>query len=181
MAKDYEGDGDDHEAQALPLAKVTYRRGPRANMCTPEVTREVAELVAMGLTIPKACAALGIARHLWKSWNRLGREHEAAGFETDYTAWKDAINEAKAACEANWVAQVVAGTTEDWKAAAWLLERRFGKSWAKREVEPPKDNADEFASMSADDLRKVLVSVRQPAQLTSGSTGDAPGGVSECS
>ena len=169
------------EAQVLVQPKHTYRVG-RPTFCTAEATELVAKLVSAGLSIVVACQALGIKKHLWEDWNKLGKRDVAAGVDSIFARWWDAMCEAKAASEANLVRMVQAGAPEDWKAAAWLLERRHAKRWGKREVEPPKDDGAEFAAMSTEEIRAELAErAKSPPLLVQAvSTSDSEGTVPEC-
>lgn len=156
--KNYERDAEDHGAQIMPDVKLTYRPAARPTLCTPEVTRLVAELVAAGLTIPVACKAIGVSKPSWASWNAKGRKHEADGTDSQYREWWEAMCEAKASCEANLIRMVSAGSASDWKAAAWVLERRYSKRWGKPEHRPESDAGDDLTAASTEELQLMLVS-----------------------
>jgi hypothetical protein len=161
--RDYSDDSEDHAGQVMPEAKITYRPRPGLAGCTTEMRRLVAELLAAGLTIPIACRAVGIPKATWGSWNMRGKADSEAGVESVYADWWDAMQEAKAACEANLVRMVCAGSVADWKAAAWLLERRYGQRWA-RKPEAPETHKDDLDVMSEDELRKVIASGKPSAK-----------------
>ena len=52
------------------------------------------------------------------------------------------------------VSQVEAAAGQDWKAAAWLLERRFPERWARHrrlpDEAPARDGLDELADRRAE-------------------------------
>ncbi len=131
---------------------------------TPELIERVAGLVAGGVTIPVACAAVGIKKSLWGNWNRIAKEHDAEGYvpgfgegESPYAAWYDAIVEAKAAFEANEILKI-SGHAKEWKASAYLLERRLPQYWQERKkAEITVKTAEQSAKeMSTEELEQAV-------------------------
>ncbi len=116
----------DHEASATATATasatgpVDTRVRALPAWCTPEGVGALCELLRAGRDVRAACAQLGIARSSFY----LAREQHA---ELD-----DAVEAALQYWEAERV-DAIQGA-DDWKAQAWLLERRRPKKYAP----PPK-------------------------------------------
>ena len=99
---------------------------------TDEVMLKIAKSVAAGLSIPVACEANGLSWNTVKRWLDLGKKGRKP-----YREFVDAMNEAKARFEQGAVAAIALhGKKKDWKAAAWLLERRYPERYYKPEKPP---------------------------------------------
>ncbi len=86
---------------------------------TLEVQVRICNLVSAGVPLPRATPMAGIPWNTAKKWARLGRD----GVEP-YVGYVVAIEAAKAAFTVGCVDKVQAKADVDWKAAAWMLERR---------------------------------------------------------
>lgn len=141
----------------VPQPKTSYRVHPqgRDTYCTPQVIQIATRLHAAGLSLPVLCKAIGLSFATAQDWNRQGRADLAAGRDSPFARWWTGLEEAKGACEANLVRLVSAGAVSDWKAAAFLLERRYPQRWGKPEHRLPKDVKDDLSKLSTEDLRKV--------------------------
>lgn len=96
----------------------------RGTMLTKRVQNQITHRIRQGASIPTACKAVG----MWsaaKNWLLKGQE----GLQP-YADFVAACERAKA----DWAAKAVERVTKskDWRAAAWLLERRV------KEFEPPR-------------------------------------------
>lgn len=116
-------------SRARPAEGESVKLG-RPTKCTPEVTREIVRFVTRGLPLKTAARAAGISYGAVKDWNARGKAENA---EEPYASFYEAIETAKAEF-ASVHAGVVddAGRMGDWKASAWLLERRT-RDFVKRE------------------------------------------------
>ncbi|MFT3927450.1 MAG: hypothetical protein QM778_33260 [Myxococcales bacterium] len=81
-------------------------------------------LVAAGSTVPVAAAAAGIPKKTIEAWMHKGRE----GLDP-YSELVEGIREAKAVHEASLLQRLNKAGAKDWRADAWMLERRYGKRW----------------------------------------------------
>lgn len=96
---------------------------------TPEVHERICALVRAGNFRETASAAAGIDARTLRNWLRRGAEGEEpfATFSTD-------LDEAETVAEARNVAIIGAAAKDDWRAAAWWLERKASARWAKTVV-----------------------------------------------
>jgi hypothetical protein len=77
--------------------------------------------VRNGAPLPYACPAAGLPWNTAKDWNKRARE----GKEPYATVWGPAIAKAKADHVATCIREIAEQGGKDWKAHAWLLERRY--------------------------------------------------------
>ena len=84
--------------------------------------KKVAELVAAvetGVSIESACSIAGIHRSTWYEW-RERPEIEAR------------LDRALAIAESRLLDSIREAGRDDWRASAWILERRYPETWSKR-------------------------------------------------
>jgi hypothetical protein len=84
--------------------------------------KKVAELVAAvetGVSIESACSIAGIHRSTWYEW-RERPEIEAR------------LDRALAIAESRLIDSIREAGRDDWRASAWILERRYPETWSKR-------------------------------------------------
>lgn len=113
-----------------------------------EVAARIADAVRLGAPLYMAARAGGVSATTLGEWKRRGRDGEEP-FASFLCAIKRA--EAEAATTA---LGVIRGAAEagTWQAAAWLLERRFAKTFAlRREVKAPAE-----PPLSPEDARKRI-------------------------
>jgi transposase len=82
------------------------------------------EILSNGVTITAACGYVGIDRKTYYNW--MNKHPEFA----------TAINAVRFQLEARLLARIEEHGKKDWKANAWILERKYPEDWSlKREVE----------------------------------------------
>lgn len=92
---------------------------PAKTRLTPEVQRRICAHLVQGAPIPHACEAAGIPWYTCKDWLRKGR----AG-QKPYLAFVQAVERAKGRWVAAAAKRITKAAAFEWRAAAWLLERR---------------------------------------------------------
>jgi hypothetical protein len=102
---------------------------------TPMRVTAMGALVEMGVPIPVAATALGCGNKV-KQWAENARAAaeagKAGGFatgESPHLLWMETMNVARAKAEASLVSAIYQAASTDWKAAAYILERRASKRW----------------------------------------------------
>lgn len=100
------------------------KRGPPIKL-NVELMNRAALMVESGCYIETACEACGIGRSTYYDWLRWGAEGR-----DPYAAFYDRLTQARATAEAKHVMTIDHATTDDWHAAAWLLERTRGRSYS---------------------------------------------------
>jgi hypothetical protein len=132
-----------------------------AEALTPMRLTAMEALVKLGVPIPVAATSLGCGRRV-KEWAKLARAHGdrdmPGGFgegESPYVLWLHRMDAARAYSEASLVSAIAMAAPNDWKAAAWLLERRASKRWhlaTRMEIAAGEGNKLEITSFSTDKL-----------------------------
>lgn len=92
----------------------------------PETAEDVLRTIRAGNFLETAAAFAGVTPKTVRNWLRKGarqKEGPLADFARDYA-------EAEATAETYALAQIT--RSRDWAAAAWRLERRFGKRWSRK-------------------------------------------------
>ena len=112
---------------------------------TPEIHREVVDLVREGNYLDTAAAHVGISRGTIHAWIRRGRRLQEGPDWTQYGAedrafldFSIAIRRAKAESEAGDLGAIRASVDRngfpDWRARAWILERKNPERWGRRDT-----------------------------------------------
>ena len=92
------------------------------------VTQKICDLVRAGNFLEVAGSAAGIHRTTLHRWLRAGKEQERGR----YKRFLDAVTKAQAEGEARDVALIAKAASEDWRAAAWRLERKSPARYGAR-------------------------------------------------
>lgn len=112
----------------------------RNSLLTPALQQQICDSVRAGNWLETAAQAAEIDRDTLFAWKRKGRaDLEAGRTNSIYAQFVNAIARAEAECEAASLARICKAAERDWRAAAWLLERRVPDHWVLRQtgtVEP---------------------------------------------
>lgn len=122
--------------------------------CTPEAWGKIGAYVEMGNSIPTAARNAGYSWDTIKSWLARGKRDEEP-----YRTFREAMLRAKAVWEARAVQSVTAAGEGDWKASAWLLERRvkgFRRAEHVKHEGTIRHEHERAARLSTDDLRRLV-------------------------
>lgn len=131
---------------------------------TPQVQEQLRLYVTAGAPIPHACVAAGIPWPTCKDWLRKGR----AGI-APYVDFVRALDQAKAAWTVGAVMRVTKAADKDWRASAWLLERRVKEFQPAQRLEHTgaEGKPIEVRSMSQADIEaraRELLAGRSPKE-----------------
>ena len=99
----------------------------RLTILTASCQAEICKYVRAGAPLPQACEAAGISWNTAKEWLRRGKAKERP-----YAAFVAACRQAKARWAVAQTISITKAAPKDWKAGAWLLERRI------RAFRPPR-------------------------------------------
>jgi hypothetical protein len=108
---------------------------------TEALSIEVARHLIDGCSIADACALTGIGESTYHQWVARG----AAG-ESPFAEFAELTRAARAEGRQHHVRAIRSATADDWKAAAWFLERSDPANWGRqdRPPEPPAATDDDF-------------------------------------
>lgn len=112
-----------------------------------------------GAQITNACQIAGISYRAYRNWMIKGE----AG-DPSYTAFYQAATKAIAEAELGLVRNIKLASKDDWRAAAWMLERRHSESWANTQriqLEATKEVEKQVSLF----LQKILGDADIPAEI----------------
>lgn len=92
-------------------------KGRRKNKLSDEMAEEICRLLEEGNFISTVCELVGISRDSFYRWYKKNSE------------FKEKVDAASAEAERRALSNLFAKSSEDWRAAAWFLERRFKDRW----------------------------------------------------
>lgn len=114
------------------------RARDRNSKLTPAVQASIVAWLRQGASVGRAAAMAGISRASVFSWVKQGREGDP-----DYEDFAIAVSKARAEYAQEQLAKI--NDAQDWKAAAWLLERMYPSEFGRVPVDgsaPPAIHAD---------------------------------------
>jgi hypothetical protein len=119
----------------------------RPTRLTPEVQEAVCEAIRHGATYQAAAEAAGIAYSTFNEWHK--------DIRPKYVKFSEAIRRANADAQLDLLAKIGNQADKDWRAAAWILERRFKSDFgAAVDVTTQGEKIKGYAIFSPDDWDK---------------------------
>jgi hypothetical protein len=105
----------------------------RPSKLTPELQAEIILLIKMGNFVEVACETVGINKSTFYDWMKKGKNSNHP--KNKYRKFQEAVEQAMAWSEARDVAIITKLSKENWRAAAFRLERKYPKKWGKKKYE----------------------------------------------
>ena len=118
----------------------------RPSKLTPEVQELIVDGISAGLTYRLSCERAGIFPSTFYVWIERG-ERQVKGRYKDFA---EAVTRAKADSALRLVSQITLQAPTDWRAAAFMLERRFPDDYGKRTELTGKDGSPVKVDATAD-------------------------------
>ncbi len=107
--------------------------GARPTKFTPETVDRLLKAIRVGLPYHLAAEAAGISETVFHEWQRGDLPR---GADKQLKAqFPEALTRAKGESALRLMALVSTAAPDDWRAAAWILERRFPKDFGKQLLE----------------------------------------------
>lgn len=97
---------------------------PASTKLTPKRHAEIVRLLSVGCTRETAANAAGITDRTLRNWLAWGEQGKKA-----YRQFYEDVVASEGKAEAAMVAVIARAGQQDWKAMAWLLERRAGNRY----------------------------------------------------
>ena len=95
--------------------------GGRPTLCSAEHCKRAEEAMRLGLTYELCAAYIGVGRSTFFNWLKKGKAQKSG----IYVQFRDAVRRGEAQGAAMSLATIAqSARAGEWKAAAWLLERR---------------------------------------------------------
>ena len=107
----------------------------RPTKLTPDVQEAIVDGINAGLTYRMSCARAGVTHATFYRWLEKGETAKSGAFRE----FCDTVSRAKADSALRLVSQITLQAPTDWRAAAFLLERRFPDDYGKRSEITGKD------------------------------------------
>ena len=103
----------------------------RPSQLTPKLKKDFLDAIAAGSHYEPACAYVGISYRTFRDWMQRGQgEHKTRKSSEEYVQFAQAVQAAEAKGEISAIAAIRGATKKEWRAAAWMLERRHSDRWA---------------------------------------------------
>src|SRR5712692_6482777 len=115
----------------MPRSKRTRcapRKPGRPSKWTPALQAQIVETIRAGSYAEVAARHVGIASSTFYDWMKRGGEGDRR-----FSEFSEAIGEAEAFAHARAVTIIAKAMADDWKAAAWYLERKYHDEWGRRD------------------------------------------------
>jgi len=111
--------------------------GQDRGLCTPATAAKILDYLRRGNYIETAASRGGVTPRTVQHWLKRAGEEERRielGAEPDpneapYVAFAKEVDAAHAEAETTLLDRIADSARGDWKAAAWLMERRYRKRW----------------------------------------------------
>lgn len=105
----------------------------RRTALTEQVGKKIVDLMSLGAFVEDAVRSAGIAPATYYGWIERGEADQERGEETVFSEFVDATTRARVAGKIAAVGHIRRGMQEDWRAAAWYLERTDPENWGRRD------------------------------------------------
>ena len=125
------------ESGAAPDPRSNKRQimAARPTKLTPDVQELIVVGINAGLTFRLSCGLAGVNPATFYRWLEKGETAKSGAFRE----FCDTVSRAKADSALRLVSQIMLQAPTDWRAAAFLLERRFPDDYGKRSEVTGKD------------------------------------------
>lgn len=110
---------------------------------TPEIEKKILDAIRMGNYLETAAAYANIARSTFYNWIKRGEKEiqrvnqnprcKIKKSEKPFVDFKHKVDQALAEAEMRDVQIILRAASDDWRAAAWRLERRYPDKWSKKD------------------------------------------------
>jgi hypothetical protein len=132
----------------------------RPSILSEDIIGVILKHISVGNYIKPSVEAAGINYSTFRTWIVRGEQDRAAGIESRYSLLTDQLARAQAEAEATIVDEL--RTSDDWRAKAFIAERRWRDRWGKDEP----TNKTSVTVQIPEQLASVLVDVLRVAGAT---------------
>ena len=155
------GSIDNKSLEALAKREAASARGDLSITRTYKRTKYCAEIVdaicdglVAGLSIKAVCGIVNISEQTYYNWMEK------------YPDFNEAVNSTRPAFEAQMLEIIKQQAHDDWRAAAWILDRRYPREWgAHKELD--------LNINKTDGTEQVLSFIKQAQDKLKSSTGNS--------
>lgn len=111
----------------------------RPTKLTPELIKQLCQVLELGTTYQCACDYVGISFESFNQWRKKGEKAQSGLF----LEFLESVKKAEAKCAVASLAKIQKAATEgSWQASAWLLERRYPNEYGRQRIDignPPNE------------------------------------------
>jgi len=108
----------------------------RPSKLTPQVQEKICAAVEEGVSFETACEVADVAAATGWEWLARGMDRDPDRPTTpDFAEFAEALTRARARAEMREVQLIVKHAEDDWRAAAWMLERRAPERYGRNPVQ----------------------------------------------
>lgn len=137
---------------------------------TPEVTQKIVKALKVGNFVDTAVVYAGISTATYYKWRNRGEDEltryklelktnpkaKIGRNEKKYVEFRDTIDHALSFAENMALVTIHSSFPDDWKAAAWYLERRYPDRWGRKVIGfGSDDGSKDFANAFANAIKEV--------------------------
>jgi len=115
--------------------------------------QKICEALSVGSYIESAAAYAGVTKVTLYAWLKAGNRQKRG----KYREFLNAVEQAMEMGEMAHVNNIAEKSKGDWKASAWMLERKFPKKWGRKEIVRTEDEHTKDSSFNEESLNAVLV------------------------
>lgn len=135
----------------MPAFKRNRDRNQSGKL-TPDVQTKIIQALKTGAYIEGAAAYANVTKQSIYNWLRRGSEEKSGKYKDFMIAVESALDAAELIHLNNLNNQ----SKGDWRASAWVLERKYPKRWGKREIVKIEDNDTKGGAFEDESLNAVV-------------------------
>lgn len=130
----------------------------RPSKLTAATKQKLTRAIALGATYELACQSAGIAYQTFRQWMLKGEAAQTG----EYRDFVEAVRASEGRGAVLKLGKIDRAALDDWRAAAWILERRYPKQFGKAAVESEAQREfertvmDTIGELEPDAARKIV-------------------------
>lgn len=119
------------QAQDQPNYITNPSKVGRPSRLNPKLKDNLITSIKLGNTLEAACGVVGLPYDTFAEWRQRGEgRHPTRKPLPDYVQFAQEVNQAIAEAQLRLIKRIHDASDNDWKAAAWILERRHPEHWS---------------------------------------------------
>lgn len=97
---------------------------------SPDTCRIILSYLRAGNFFETSCRAAGVSGTRVREWLYRARKEQKAGIVSDLTLFLDEVDKTQAQAEGALLSSITRSSSKDWRAGAWILERKYPAQYA---------------------------------------------------
>jgi transposase-like protein len=153
-------------SRASPTQDTERKEAGRPSKFTAETQARINAAIGAGAERALAAKYAGIGESTLYRWLERGQRDERAGIESKFRTFWSTVAKTEAEVQMRALAMIKVAGAKNWRAAIWMLERRYPERWGRRG--PPSTIRNERDFYIALDRGKERVAVLTEMGLENG-------------